>query len=65
MSDLLAELRQHNKIQSEKLTLKKKHFEQKKRLLEQSLNAKKDIARAHIMLAKSVKTFVENISFDT
>ncbi|XP_065226487.1 uncharacterized protein LOC135849812 [Planococcus citri] len=65
LNDLLAELRQHNKIQSEKLAFDKTRFETKKRLREQSLVVKKDLAEANKLLAKSVKTFIDNISFNT
>lgn len=65
LDDLLTELRKFNKIQADKLALKKSYIEYKKMMLRNTYNAQKEMAKSQTQLAASVKTFIDNISFNT
>lgn len=65
MNEVLVELRILNKVEKEKLALKKNFIEYQKLMMQHTLTVQKEMAKAQASLANTVKTFVDNIAFDS
>lgn len=62
---MLVELRKHNSLQKEKLEMQRKFYTQQKLTMQRMLDAQTEMANAQTALANTIKTFVNNISFNS
>ena len=62
---VITELRRLNKLQREKITMQKNFMEYQKVMMEQTLDMQRDMVKTQMLLADSVKSFVDNIAFNS
>jgi hypothetical protein len=61
----LIELRKHNSLRKEELQMQKNFINHQKSTTQRMLDVQIEMAKAQTALANTVKSFVNNISFDS